>query len=93
MHFPTLKKTPAWNRDWKKSRNLKTFCENLLTSQNNLLGTPKAANFHSQGSLYIFAQRGYESSYKKRDSNYNKLKKETSVTISVSQKLIHMNDL
>lgn len=79
VNLPTLK-TPVWNR----TNNLKTPCENQPRSDDSF-GAPKAANFSSQGSLYISSKRGYESSYKKQESKYNKLNKETSVTISMSQ--------
>lgn len=78
---PPTPKTPVWNR----TNNLKTPSENQPRSKDDSFGAPKAANFSSQGSLYIFSKRGYESSYKKQESKYNKLNKETSVMISMSQ--------
>lgn len=80
INLPTLK-TPVWNR----TNNIKTPCENQPEYKDDSFGAPKAANFSSQGSLYISSKRGYESSYKKQESKYNKLNKETSVTISMSQ--------
>lgn len=74
--------------DRSKPCNLKALSSSeWFAFQSSSLGTPRASNV-----THVLAKRGYESGYKKQDSNHNKLERETSVTISISQKLIYMAD-